>query len=309
MRATSPGTWRKLGLVFAGFPGGHPALNSHVALPVPYSMGGDHVRVFYSGRDLQNRSSVGSVVVRLGETLHIEECSSEPIFQPGPTGAFDDAGIGVGCIVPGEEEDRLYYMGWNVGGSVPWRNAIGVAFGKAREARFERRFAGPLLDRSILDPYSLSYPWVLRLAPDDWWMWYGTHLQWGASQADMSHAVRRARSIDGLDWQRDTEICLPPQGDEIATVRPTVLRAADGAFDMYFAARGLTIPYRIGRARSADGVSWHRVGAKISAAATGWEGGALTYPAVFEQAGRRWMLFNGQGYGATGFGIAVWEEG
>jgi hypothetical protein len=308
MADLKPGAWRKLGLLFAGHAGEHPALVSHAALPTPYPLGGDLVRIFYSGRDSANRSSVGCMVVRLAEPPRIEERRTEPVLLPGGLGAFDDAGIGVGCIVPGDLEDRLYYMGWNIGGAVPWRNAIGVAVGSAREERFERPFQGPILDRGPFDPYSLSYPWVLRLGPQDWRMWYGTHLQWGASQADMSHAIRSATSTNGLDWRPASEICVPPRGVEIATVRPTVIRHADGAFEMYFAARGLETPYAIARAASADGTTWRRIPCGIAAAPNNWEGGALTYPAVFEQAGREWMLYNGQGYGKTGFGLAVWEE-
>lgn len=299
--------WRKLGLVFPGPTGSHPALRTHAALPTPYSLGGDLVRVFYSGRDASNRSGIGTAVVQLSEQPKVVDAPIDPVLLPGAVGGFDDAGVGVGSIVSSEEGDRLYYMGWNVGGSAPWRNAVGVAFGNAREGRFERRFLGPVLDRSPLDPYSLSYPWVLRLAPQDWRMWYGTHLQWGAEQADMSHAVRWATSTDGLTWRPEADICIPPQGDEIATVRPSVIRKADSGFEMVFAARALDGPYRIGRAFSADGRRWQRTRAGISPSMD-WEGGALTYPAMFEQAGRRWLLFNGQGYGATGFGLAVWEE-
>jgi hypothetical protein len=308
MAAARQGGWRKLGRVFAGPGGGHPALLSHAALPVPWPLGGDMVRVFYSGRDAANRSAVGTAVLRLGEAPRIEEQRLQPVLLPGGTGAFDDAGIGVGCVVPGDDEDRLYYMGWNVGGAVPWRNAIGVAFGNAREGRFERRFLGPIVDRGPLDPYSLSYPWVLRLGARDWRMWYGTHLRWGASQADMGHAIRGAASADGLDWRRDADLCVEPQGDEIATVRPSVLHSGDGTFEMYFAARGQDAPYTIGRALSADGQQWQRADAGIAADPDGWEGGAITYPAVFKQAGRLWMLFNGQRYGATGFGLAIWDE-
>ncbi len=123
----------------------------------------------------------------------------------------------------------------------------------------------------------------------------------------MSHAIRAARSTDGLHWLPDPQICVPPQGEEIATVRPTVFPSEDGSFEMYFAARGLDTPYAIRRARSLDGLAWDRCPAGIDADPAGWEGGALTYPAVFAQAGRLWMLFNGQGYGAAGFGLAVWE--
>jgi hypothetical protein len=309
MAGAKTGAWRKLGLLVAGPAGGNPALASHAALPTPYPLGGDLVRIFYSGRDAANRSSVGSLVARMGELPRVEEHRPEPILLPGGTGAFDDAGIGVGCIVPGDAEDRFYYMGWNVGGAVPWRNAIGVAVGSARDGRFERPFLGPVLDRNPVDPYSLSYPWVLRLAPDDWRMWYGTHLRWGAAQADMSHAIRAAMSADGFQWRPAPKVCLPPQGDEIATVRPSVMRRANGQLEMYFAARGLETPYLVGRATSTDGAVWQRLPADIGADQDNWEGGALTYPAVFEQAGRLWMLYNGQGYGKTGFGVAVWEGG
>lgn len=300
--------WRRLGQVFVP-PGQnpHPALASHAALPVPYAMGGDLIRVFYSGRDRENRSSVGSVVLRIGETVRLEDVGATPILLPGGIGAFDDAGIGVGCVVPDPGGDRLYYMGWNVGGSAPWRNAIGMAIGDASTGQFERYSAGPLMDRDPVDPYSLSYPWVLRLAPDDWRMWYGTHRSWGAEQSDMSHAIRAARSSDGITWQRQTELAVPPEGQEIATVRPTVIGDPSSAFQMWFARRSLQGPYELGRAVSADGQIWRREDPGLLADPDGWEGGAVTYPAVFELLDRRWLLYNGSGYGATGFGLAVWE--
>jgi hypothetical protein len=34
----------------------------------------------------------------------------------------------------------------------------------------------------------------------------------------------------------------------------------------------------------------------------------ICYPFVFDHAGSRFMLYNGNGYGKTGFGIAVWED-
>lgn len=299
--------WRRIGRVFAPpAPGACPALASHAALPVAHPMGGDLVRVFYSGRDAANRSAIGSLVLRVGEAPRLEDTPPRPVLAPGGIGAFDDAGCGMGCVVPGPGEDRIYYMGWNVGGSVPWRNAIGIAAGDAATGRFERLSAGPVMDRDMTDPYSLSYPWVLRLAADDWRLWYGTHQSWGAAKSDMSHAIRAARSPDGLTWRREAVPCIPPQGEEIATVRPSVVRDGDG-FAMWFAARTESGPYGIGGATSTDGVAWRRRDGGITAEPDGWEAGAVTYPGVFELLGRRWMLFNGAGYGATGFGLAVWE--
>jgi hypothetical protein len=149
MTPLKEGVWRKLGQVFAPpLPNADPALATHAALPVAVPLEGDLVRVFYSGRDGANRSAVGTMVVRIGERPSLVEASPLPILRPGGVGAFDDAGIGVGSVVPmGGGEDRLYYMGWNVGGSAPWRNAIGLAVGDMRQGRFERISAGPIMDR------------------------------------------------------------------------------------------------------------------------------------------------------------------
>jgi hypothetical protein len=32
-----------------------------------------------------------------------------------------------------------------------------------------------------------------------------------------------------------------------------------------------------------------------------------SYPAVFAHGGRLWLLYNGNAYGRTGFGLAIWE--
>ncbi len=301
--------WRKLGQVFAGASGPDPALLSHAALPVPYPLGGDLVRVFYSGRDANNRSAVGSVVIRLGDQPKVEEADPRPVLLPGAPATFDDAGVSIGCIVPGPDGDRLYYMGWNLSRSMPWRNAIGVAFGNAAQARFEQRFAGPVLDRAPQDPFTLSYPCVLNPAPGDWRLWYGTSPSWSDDPAEMYHGLRTATSCDGLNWKRAEALCLPPEAPEVALLRPSVLALPQGGYEMYFSARSATGPYVVGRALSDDGEAWQRVPAGISPGAEPWESGSLAYPAVFEQAGRRWLLYNGRGYGATGFGLAVWEAG
>ncbi|MCQ4161686.1 hypothetical protein NON00_17365 [Roseomonas sp. GC11] len=298
--------WHRLGLIYQPT-GPHPLLVSHAALPVGVPLGGDLVRVYFSGRDARNRSSIGTLVLRLGDPPRIEEEAAAPVLAPGGLGTFDDAGLGLGCILPGPdgEGDRLYYMGWNIGGSVPWRNAIGLALGDARQGRFTRFSEGPLMDRDRVDVFSLSYPWVLPEGAG-WRMWYGTHLAWGAATADMSHALRTAWSADGLHWERQREPVLAPEGEEIAVVRPCVEARPGGGYRMLFAARGHG-PYRIAEAVSGDGLRWQRVPGGGLPPRAPWEEGATTYPSVFHQGGRRWLLYNGAGHGRAGIGLAVEE--
>ncbi|MDR3088446.1 MAG: hypothetical protein LBU39_01340 [Desulfobulbaceae bacterium] len=94
---------------------------------------------------------------------------------------------------------------------------------------------------------------------------------------------------------------------EHAIARPSVLRDPDG-WKMWYSFRGET--YRIGYAESPDGLVWTRLDeqAGIDVSATGWDTEMIEYPFVFDHAGRRYMLYNGNGYGKTGFGLAVLEK-
>ncbi|WP_156382198.1 MULTISPECIES: hypothetical protein [unclassified Aureimonas] len=299
--------WDRLGVAFA--PSGHQAFAiSHAALPTPVSLGEDLFRIFFSSRAADSRSSVAYVDVSLGGEVRLQSDVCRAALAPGSDGSFDDNGVGIGSIVPFDDGHRLYYMGWNLGVRAPWRNSIGLA-GSDEQAptQFHRVFAGPLLDRSPEDPYTLSYPWVLRLAEDNWRLWYGSNLSWGASSADMSHVVKVARSRDGVRWERDGRTVIGfADRDEYAIARPTVVPIG-GGFLMAFACRGER--YRIGAAVSLDGETWQRADDVYGLLpdGAGWDGDATCYPALFWHHGRLWLAYNGNGYGATGFGFAVWR--
>jgi hypothetical protein len=76
---------------------------------------------------------------------------------------------------------------------------------------------------------------------------------------------------------------------------------------MCFACRGER--YRIGAALSDDGLNWTRLDESmgLNPSSSGWDSEMTCYPALFWHRERLWVAFNGNGYGATGFGLAVWE--
>jgi hypothetical protein len=139
-------------------------------------------------------------------------------------------------------------------------------------------------------------------------MWYGSNLTWGADSADMSHVIKHCFSTDGIRWIRDgaTAIGFYHRG-EYAIARPCVIK--DGSlFRAWFAWRGEY--YRLGYAESRDGIQWTRrddlVG--IAPSESGWDSEMICYPAVIDAHGERWLFYNGNGYGRTGFGIARLEQ-
>jgi hypothetical protein len=249
------------------------------------------------------------VDVDLSSSPRVLQEASELVLAPGEPGTFDDSGVGIGCLVPVDDGIRLYYMGWNLSVRSPWRNAIGFAVASSPLDRFERFSPGPILDRSPEDPFTISYPSVLRRGPQDWWMWYGSNLAANATSADMKHAIKAARSSDGIHWQRDgaTVVGFADPG-EYAVARPSVI-LLDGRFLMAFACRGSH--YRIGAATSLDGVHWRRVDNQIglTPSTEGWDSEMTCYPSLFWHRERLWLAYNGNGYGSTGFGLAVWEGG
>lgn len=301
-------SWRSLGHVHVAA-GESPAHMTHASYPTPLLLPDGRVRVFYSPRDAQGRSTIFSIDLALSpggfERLGPP---TGPWLEPGPRGAFDDAGASVGWVRATPEGGvECWYLGWSLGVSVPFRNFIGCAVARRGEARFSRLAPVPLLDRSSEDPLCLGYPW-LRAEGGELQAWYGTHLAWGEAWMAMDHAIRRAVSRDGgRSWRRDPEPALRPAGgDEWGLSRPCVLRD-EGGWHMWYCRR--LAAYRLGYAHSPDGRAWTRQDEAVAFATpeAEWETGSRSYPAVFDHGGRRWMLYNGAGYGRSGFGLAILE--
>jgi hypothetical protein len=303
--------WKRLGHVYVAV-GENPWLHSHATYATPLALADGGVRVFFSPRDAGGRSSIFSLDLWLeGERWERRGPPQGPWLEPGPRGAFDDAGASASWFgwTP-EGGIEALYLGWNRGVNVPFRTAIGRALAAPGETRLVRASLAPLLDRSAEDPFVVGYPWALDVGAERW-VWYGTHQSWGEGWLEMDHVIRRAvRGADGA-WRRDARPSLQPAHDggpdpEFALSRPCVLRDAAG-WHMWCCRR--YAEYRLGYAHSTDGLAWTREDAAIHFDGPGeaWEAGTRTYPAVFDHGGRRYMLHNGQGYGRTGFGLAVLE--
>lgn len=298
--------WTKLGLVFC--PDNHfQWMRSHAANPVAEPLGDDRFRVYFSTRDVGNRSSIGFVEFDIGAPQHILRLSPVPVIGPGPLGGFDDSGTSMGCLTTAADgSTHLYYLGWNLGVTVPWRNSIGLAVRPAGDTTFHRASPAPVLDRNAVDPYSVSYPWILR-EDGCWRMWYGSNLSWGARQEDMAHVLKYALSDNGLVWRPTGSIAIGFQAaDEYAMSKPCVIRD-DDCYRMWYSFRGAA--YRIGYAESADGVTWRRLDeqAGLMPSDQGWDAETVEYPCVFDHKGKRYLLYNGTRFGLSGFGLAVLE--
>ena len=115
--------------------------------------------------------------------------------------------------------------------------------------------------------------------------------------------IKYAESVDGIEWKREGVVCIDyASEDEYAISRPCVIRDG-GLYRMWFASRGES--YRIRYAESVDGLSWTRGESGIDVSEGGWDSEMLAYPYVFTRGADYYMLYNGNGYGKTGIGLAL----
>jgi predicted GH43/DUF377 family glycosyl hydrolase len=169
--------------------------------------------------------------------------------------------------------------------------------------RFSRYSRAPILERTAVDPFLNTAPFVLQEG-DSWRIYYVAGVGWIHRDLPRYH-IRTGTSKDGLDWKRDGQVCIDFAGaEETALARPWVLREGD-RYRMWFAYKRET--YRIGYAESSDGVTWERddSAAGLSVSQSGWDSDMVEYAAVVQRGGRHYMLYNGNQYGYDGIGLAV----
>jgi hypothetical protein len=299
--------WRKLGQLYRP-ENVHPKLKTHAANPLAISLSGDVYRIFFSGRDGQNRSSIGFVDVDIVRRELVSICD-KPVFEYGPANSFYSHGVSIGNCYETEGRRYILFMGWQIPPGEHWHGQIGRL---VLEKNFSVQIDSdePFMNTDFTDPVSLSYPWVLRGRDGFYRMWYGSTVTWDTGNGEMLHVVNHAISADGHKWQRRGLSVPYKLGQAQAFSRPTVIGDASGEYHMWFSYRsGGGQKYRIGYASSQDCERWDlRIDqAGIDVSLSGWDSEMIEYPFVFDHKSERFLLYNGNGYGHTGFGLATLE--
>ena len=304
-----PGHWRRLGLIGSAA-GAAPWAVSHSALPALAVGPGGQTHLYVSTRDGEGRARIarGRFSVQPGPKLHAIETA--PVLDPGALGTFDDRGVTMSSIVSSGGRTYLYYTGWMLGVTVPFYLAAGLAISDDGGLTFHRASEAPILERNDVDPLLTASPFVL-IDGGVWRMWYVSGSAWAIVDGVPRHSyhIKYAESRDGIRWTRPGHVCLDYASEsEYAFGRPCV-RFDGRLYRMWYSYRGRR--YRIGYAESLDGLTWTRRDHErgLDASGSGWDSEMVEYPWVFESNGHEYMLYNGDGYGRTGVGMAVWDSG
>lgn len=303
--------WKKLGIFYCpSSTNRHPKLLTHAANSLPVLIKEDLYRVFFSGRDANNRSSIGAVDIDITNRKVIQEYN-HPFFEHGPEGSFYANGVSIGNCYEVKGVQYMLFMGWQSPKGSHWRGNVGRLILK-QDLTLVLDSEEPFMSSNTIDPISLSYPWVLKNGESGYSMWYGSTTTWDAGNGEMLHVINYASSADGHNWNREGLAVPYELGRAQAFSRPTVVGNTKTGYEMWFSYRsGSGEKYRIGYALSKDGRRWELAleEAGIDVSLNGWDSEMIEYPFIFDHKGQRYMLYNGNGYGKTGFGLAVLDYG
>lgn len=307
--------WKKMGLIFKT-DNNYEWMATHSSLPLPDKISDNVLRIYFATRSTDVKSAITFVEVEADNPSRVLYIHDKPVLSRGNLGTFDDDGVGPYSIVNHNNRKYLYYGGLNAGVTVAYRNAIGLAVSDDDGLTFQRVFEGPIVDRNRDEPYFTAAADVM-FRDGTWKMWYASATGWVTinDKPEPRYQIKYAESENGIDWIRNNIICIEYKSEGEANVRPSVIYQ-DGIYAMWYCYRGSVNfridkeqSYRLGYAESIDGIKWTRkdenVG--IDRSESGWDSVMMCYPYVMKHHNKRYLFYNGNSFGESGFGYAVSE--
>jgi hypothetical protein len=290
---------------------------SHASIPVVDRIDQETLRIYFGTRDEKGRSITTYLLTSSEEPKIVKYLHDAPILPLGRLGTFDDNGIMPSWLVNHGNVKYLYYIGWNPQITVSYRLSIGLAISEDNGLTFSKISEGPIMDRAIDEPYFNTAPCVI-IENHIWRMWYVSCTGWDIinNHPEPFYQVKYAESADGIHWRRTGKVCIDYDEFTQAIARPCVFKD-QGLYRMIYSYRS-TInyrndpnqSYRLGYAESLDGLEWIRndeeVG--IDRSTEGWDSQMIEYSFYYLYKDKKYLFYNGDGFGKTGFGYAILQE-
>ena len=306
--------WEKKGLIY-NVNGEFEWDKSHAQVPV-VDMLSDSLRIYYATRNIEGKSNISFIEVDKENPHKIIFKNRTPIFNFGNIGTFDDSGMMPSSIINVGNKKYLYYVGWTTRKSVPYQNAVGLAISEDGGETFNRVSEGPIISVNHLEPYFSGTSYVM-FDSGLYKIWYLSCIKWQVfdGKPEPIYNIKYAESLDGIIWNQTGKVAIHLKEDEGGLVSASVIKQ-NGIFKMWFGKRkksdyrkNIENTYRIGFAESMDGVNWDRKDnfSGIDISEVGWDSEMISYPYVFKSNKDLIMLYNGNGFGKTGFGYAIWK--
>jgi hypothetical protein len=298
--------WVKKGNIF----------NEHHAQVPVVDIINKNYRVYYSTKNNEGKSI--PMVLEFSENMEIVSTPKKVNIDLGKPGYFDWSGIMPTKIITLPNGIKyLYYIGWSQRIDVPYHNCIGLALSKDNGTTWEKFSDGPIFNTSHMEPGFIGSLDIL-IENKIWKMWYLSCRKWieHDDKKEPVYDIKYAYSTNGIDWIPTNHTCINLHTGEGGIATPRITKNVDGTYKMIFCVRGLTDyrtneknSYRIESAISNNGLEWDRNGIVLSPSPeSDWDNIMVSYPYLVENNKKRIIFYNGNGFGKTGIGYAIYEN-
>ena len=313
--------WKKLGKVF------DPTNYKFSCNSVGYSQApqtlilNDRVRVYFSTRQLDKINKYLSHIAYVDFNLEMNEIlgvSNKEVIPLGDLGTFDEHGIFPINIVKEDNRILAFTTGINRKLSVQADASIGLAVSYDNGKTFNKIGNGPVMTSSLQEPFLVADGFVKKINKI-YYMWYIFGSKWKkfASNCNPERVYKIAYAIskDALNWTKNSHQIIENRlNDDECQALPSVIKIGK-MYHMFFCYRDAfkfreqnNKNYKIGYAFSEDLKIWKRED-KLSGFYNlrnnnSWDSDMQCYPHIFKLNSKIFLLYNGNDYGARGFGLA-----
>ena len=296
--------WKRQGLIYRTE--GGDGWRSHSALQPTPLVFDDKIRFFVGFRDAGGVSRVGYVDVAPDDPRRILRVSERPVLDIGVDGAFDESGVVPSAVIRKDQSIYLYYAGYQLGTKVRFLVLSGLAVSTDGGETFRRHSATPIFERTE-EELLFRVPHTVMFDEGRYKFWYGggSRFMVGKNKTLPVYDVRYLESPDGIHIPDRGRTVMETRGGEYRIGRPCVVKSG-GQYQMFYGYSSEDQPYRLGHAVSEDGLRWTRLDDQLGLdlAEQGWDSEMMAYPSVVTSRGKTYLFYNGNRYGAEGFGCA-----
>jgi hypothetical protein len=303
--------WKKRGLIFNS-KDTSPFAVTGAMIPTPVQLNETELRVYLTFLDSAGIGRPGYVDLDAKNLHKVVRISTEPIFDIGIPGSFDDNGALLCSVVQLKDGRKyFYYAGFELSTKIRYRLLSGLVV-TDHDHKILKKYNTPVLERSEKEQLFRGGPFCIE---DNglFKMWYVAGSDWTKIDGQLKpvYEIKYLESHDGVKWGSEGKTCIKIENpNEHGFGRPWVVYE-NGMYKMHYSIRVKHLGYRLGYAESVDGVSWNRLDHKMNldVSKEGFDDKMICYSAVTQVQGKPILFYNGNEFGKTGFGYAELSDG
>ena len=282
---------------------------------------GDRIRVYFcvaskDGKYLKSKPAFCEFDKNFDTLISVSDLK---IIEDSQLGSFDEHGIFPFSPLALENNFYAFTTGWSRRISVDIELSVGLVESFDGGKTFHRSFgSGPVLGATPEEPFLIGDAFVRRFN-EKFHMWYIYGLNWANDSHGIpqrKYRIAHATSNDLISWQRQSGFCLPNEQSNVCEALPSVcwyknqyhlVYCARDQFDFRSTDKS-NKNYRLRHAVSDDLENWKVMKNSFLMSYGDFDRQMQCYPHIFVSNGGLKVIYNGSGFGKSGFGLLEWSK-